>query len=70
MENARENTVPRNATSPTDSDWMRREAKYQVTMRMIRKWLDSGIISKEEYAEIDTKMTAKYRPKIGSLLLG
>lgn len=49
---------------------MKREAKYQVTMRMIRKWLESGLISEKEYAEIDTKMTAKYRPKIGSLLLG
>lgn len=73
MERQAENTALRNATSPTGSentDWMKTEAKYQVTMRIIRNWLDGGIITKEEFTIIDTKMKAKYRPKIGSLLFG
>lgn len=73
MERQEGNTVLQNVTSQTASentDWMKAEAKYQVTMRIIRNWLDSGIITKEEFTIIDTKMQAKYRPKIGSLLFG
>lgn len=43
------------------------EITYLITMKLFRKMLESGLISKEEYAVIDTKMREKYRPKIGTL---
>lgn len=66
-----ENTVRRNAILQTASeniDWMKDEAKYQVTMNVFRGWLQNGIITKKEFGVIETKMRAKYHPKIGSLL--
>lgn len=41
---------------------------YQTSMSFFRKWLSDGLITKEEYAIIDTKMNEKYRPIIGTLL--
>lgn len=62
------------ATSPTDSEvaamskeQMRREKLYQITMSMAKRMLDDGLISKEEYAIIDTKMKEKYQPTLGTL---
>ena len=49
-------------------DEFRRERLYQRTMSVFKKMLEDGLISKEEYAEIDTRMTEKYSPKYGSLL--
>lgn len=46
---------------------MRCEKLYQATMRVARKMLDDGLISKEEYAVIDTKMLEKYSPTLGTL---
>lgn len=43
------------------------EITYLITMKLFRKMLQSGLISEEEYAVIDTKMREKYRPKIGTL---
>lgn len=62
------------ATSPTDlevaamsKEQMTREKLYQTTMSMARRMLDDGIISKEEYVIIDTKMKEKYHPTLGTL---
>lgn len=71
MENVAGNTAPRDVTSPEDlvnPETMRREAMYQTSMSFFRKWLSDGLITKEEYAIIDTKMNEKYRPIIGTLL--
>lgn len=71
MENGQENTVHRNATSPGDlanPETMRHEVMYQASMHFFRKWLSDGLITKEEYAIIDTKMNEKYHPIIGTLL--
>lgn len=71
MERETENTVLLNATSQTASeniDWMKDEAKYQVTVAVFLRWLQNGIITKKEFGVIETKMRAKYHPKIGSLL--
>lgn len=46
---------------------MKREKLYQITMSMAKRMLDDGLISKEEYAIIDTKMKEKYRPTLGTL---
>lgn len=43
------------------------ELTYLVTMKLFQKMLESGLITAEEYAVIDTKMRAKYSPKIGTL---
>lgn len=71
MEKEKENIARRNATSPdvlASSETMRREVMYQASMSFFRRWLSDGLITKEEYAIIDTKMIEKYRPIIGTLL--
>lgn len=44
-----------------------KEKLYQATMSMVRKMLREGLISEEEYRQIDTIFLAKYRPVIGTL---
>lgn len=46
---------------------MRREKLYQITMSIAKRMLTDGLISKEEYAIIDTKMKEKYQPTLGTL---
>lgn len=46
---------------------MKREKLYQTTMSMARRMLEDGLISKEEYGIIDTKMQEKYHPTLGTL---
>ena len=48
---------------------MAREKLYQTTMSIARRMLRNSLISKEEYAVIDTKMREKYRPKIGTIFV-
>ena len=48
----------------------RNETTYLVTMKLFQKMLKNGLLTAEEYAVIDTKMRAKYRPKIGTLFTG
>lgn len=51
-----------------DKDNFRNEKLYQATMSMARKMLHDGLISEEEYPQIDTIFREKYRPVIGALL--
>ena len=44
-----------------------RETSYQVTMNLFRQMLKQGVIDKEEYNKIDTKMIEKYHPVFGTL---
>ena len=46
---------------------MVREKLYQTTMSIARRMLRNSLISKEEYAVIDTKMKEKYHPILGTL---
>ncbi|MCM1222969.1 MAG: hypothetical protein NC124_01555 [Clostridium sp.] len=46
----------------------RNEKLYQATMSMARRMLSEGLISEEEYRQIDTIFLAKYRPVFGTLL--
>ena len=70
-----ENTAPMSATSqtgsesvmPVNDDQFEREKLYQATMSMFRSMLKNGLITKEQYAIIDTKMLQKYRPLLGTL---
>lgn len=43
------------------------EKLYQTTMHIARKMLKSGLISEEEYRQIDTIFTEKYQPTLGTL---
>lgn len=47
-----------------------RESRYQVLMHFIRKMLTDGLISEEEYCQIDTKYREKFLPITGDLLSG
>ena len=46
----------------------RNEKLYQTTMHLASKMLDEGIISEEEYRQIDTSFLEKYKPVFGTLL--
>ena len=50
-----------------DKEKGRREIVYQLTMKKAQEMLEQGLISKDEYAEFDTKMRQKYDPVIGNL---
>ena len=64
-----------NATLPTVSkvvaamsrEEFRNEKLYQTTMHLARKMLSEGIISEEEYRQIDTIFLEKYKPVFGTL---
>lgn len=62
------------ATSGTGSEVTRmskeqmgQEKLYQATMSMVRKMLAEGLITEEEYRQIDTMFLEKYRPLFGTL---
>lgn len=44
------------------------EKMYQTTMAIVKNLLKQGVICPEEYGQIDTIMTEKYNPSLGSLL--
>lgn len=72
------NTVPMNATSKTVSkavvqmtkEQFRAEKLYQMCASIAESMLDAGIISVEEYQQIDTILLEKYKPILGTLLAG
>lgn len=51
-------------TNRTD---FKNEMLYQTTMSIARQMLKNKIISKEEYQQIDTIITNKYNPTLGTL---
>lgn len=53
----------------TDGQFLN-EKLYQTTMYVCRKMLREGLVSMEEYREIDTIFTKKYHPVFGTLLVG
>lgn len=46
---------------------MTNEKLYQATMSMVRRMLAEGLITEEEYRQIDTMFLEKYRPLFGTL---
>ena len=46
---------------------LRREARYQITMFVLRSLLRQGILNKREYRMAETMMVKKYRPASGTL---
>lgn len=47
-----------------------RERRYQMVMHFVRKMLSEGLITKEEFCQIDTRNRAKFLPVTGDLLSG
>ena len=45
----------------------RNETMYQTTMHIVRKMLADGIISEEEYHQINAVFLKKYNPILGGL---
>ena len=72
------NTVPTNATSgtvskavmPVSEEQFRAERLYLMSLSVAESMLQKGIISEDEYSEIDTILLEKYRPTLGTLLAG
>lgn len=65
MDRRRGSTAAMRATSGTGSEvarmskeQMRQEKLYQATMSMVRKMLAEGLITEEEYRQIDTMFLA------------
>lgn len=72
MEKETGNTAHRNAISQIDlamNEWMQREARYLITMIIIRSWQKSDLVTDEEFDLIDAMMIEEYRPKIKSFLI-
>lgn len=51
-----------------DKKQFRAEKMYQISLFVAKSMLKKGIISKEEYSEIDTILLKKYQPILGTLL--
>lgn len=47
---------------------LKNEKLYQTTMHMVRRMLEDGAITEEEYRQIDTIFLEKYHPIFGTLL--
>ena len=47
-----------------------RERRYQTIMYFVRKMLSEGLITEEEYCQIDTRNRRKFLPVTGDLLSG
>ena len=68
------NTAAMSAILPTGlgvarmtEEQFRAEKLYQTTMNIARRMLSQGLISEEEYCQIDTIFLEKYRPVFGTL---
>jgi hypothetical protein len=46
---------------------MNSEKMYQVTMSVIRRMREEGLVSADEYRRMDAIFLAKYRPMYGTL---
>lgn len=46
---------------------LRNDMLYQMALSMAKTMLEKGLLSPEEYAEIDTILLQKYQPYLGSL---
>ena len=44
-----------------------REKKYRVSLTIARNLLNKEIITKSDYRKIDTMLTKKYKPLLGSV---
>ena len=72
------NTAPKSAMSEAVSkavmevskEQFRAERLYLMSLSVAKSMLKKGVISEDEYSEIDTILLKKYRPTLGTLLAG
>ena len=55
---------------PVSEEQFRAERLYRMSLSIAKTMLEKGIITKDEYSEIDTILLQKYRPTLGTLLAG
>ena len=48
----------------------RAELRYRMSLSVARAMLEKGVITEEEYRQIDTILLEKHRPTLGTLLSG
>ena len=48
----------------------RAELRYRMSLSVAGAMLKEGVITEDEYLEIDTILLQKYRPTLGTLLAG
>lgn len=58
------------AVMPVSEEQFRAERLYRMSLSIAKAMLKKGIITKDEYSEIDTILLQKYRPTLGTLLAG
>lgn len=69
------NTAATNAISVTDTkavvamneEEFSAEVRYQSAISVVKSLFRQGLLTAEEYAEIDTKLLEKYAPSLGTL---
>ena len=58
------------AVMPVSEEQFRAELRYRMSLSIAKAMLKKGIITRDEYSEIDTILLEKYRPILGTLLAG
>ena len=67
--NATSGTVSK-AVMPVSEEQFRAERLYLMSLSVAETMLQKGVISEDEYSEIDTILLEKHRPILGTLLAG
>ena len=55
--------------SEVNSMNLQNELMYQITMSIARRMFSEGLMTEDEYRQIDTIFREKYQPKIGTLFV-
>lgn len=55
--------------SEVNSVNLQNELMYQMTMSIARRMFSEGLMTEDEYRQIDTMFREKYQPKIGALFV-
>jgi len=55
---------------PVSEKEFRAELRYRMSLSVARAMLEGGVITEEEYRQIDTILLEKHRPALGTLLAG
>lgn len=58
------------AVMEVSKEQLRAERLYLMSLSVAKSMLQKGVISEDEYSEIDTILLEKYRPVLGTLLAG
>ena len=58
------------AVMEVSKEQFRAERLYLMSLSVAKSMLKKGVISEDEYSEIDTILLEKHRPTLGTLLAG